>query len=505
MSERIEFNLSPKEAAQKIENLKENERLVRRSIDARKRGNIRVLLAIDTNVDMNEEIPSGFSPKDVSACESVAVVGAGPAGLFAALQLIENGYKPIILERGKNVRERKKDVAQINRGGVAGEDSNYCFGEGGAGTFSDGKLYTRSKKRGDNSRILQILHAHGANPSILFEAHPHIGTDKLPLVIEQIRFTIEKCGGEVKFNSRVTDITINNNSVEGVTLQSGEEISCKAVVLATGHSARDVYEMLHAKGVRLEAKNFAVGVRVEHKQELIDTIQYKGERGDYLPAAAYSLVAQAKGRGVYSFCMCPGGFIVPAATAPGECVVNGMSPSGRNNIFANSGIVTEVRAEDIADYTKHFGVLGGLQFQSQLEQMAYTQVGAQNNNAPAQLLGDFVAGRSSRSLLKTSYHPGIVASDMHHWLPRFVGDSLREGFKLFDNKMRGFVSNEAQIIGVESRTSSPIRIPRDRETLMHEDVKGLFPCGEGAGYAGGILSSAVDGMRVADSVANLLK
>ncbi len=504
MSEKIELNLTPQEAAQRIENLASDERLLRRSIDARKKGNIRVLLAIEKGVDKEEVIPSGFSQRDVSQGESVAVVGAGPAGLFAALQLIEKGLKPIIFERGKNVRERKRDVALINRGGAAGEDSNYCFGEGGAGTFSDGKLYTRSKKRGDNTRILQILHAHGANPSILYEAHPHIGTDKLPLVIEQIRLTIEKCGGEVHFDSRVDDIITSEERVEGVRLLSGEEIRCKAVVLATGHSARDVYEMLHRKGITLEAKNFAVGVRVEHSQELIDTIQYKGERGEYLPAAAYSLVTQAKGRGVYSFCMCPGGFIVPAATAPGECVVNGMSPSGRNNIFANSGIVTEVRAEDIEDYTKHFGVLGGLQFQRQLEQMAYTQVGAQNNNAPAQKLSDFVAGRSSKSLNDTSYHPGLVASDMHHWLPRFVGDSLREGFKAFDNKMRGFVTSEAQVIGVESRTSSPVRIPRSRETLMHEKVVGLFPCGEGAGYAGGILSSAVDGMRVALSVAALL-
>lgn len=499
-----ELNLSPKEAAERVANLGADERLVKRSIDARRRGNIRVLLTIESGVS-ESDVPSGFEKRDVSDSESVVVVGAGPAGLFAALQLIECGYRPVVLERGLSVRERKKDVALINRGGVVGEDSNYCFGEGGAGTFSDGKLYTRSRKRGDNSRILQILHSHGASPTILYEAHPHIGTDKLPIVIENIRKTIVECGGEVRFSSRVTDLLISGEEVRGVELLSGERIESRAVILSTGHSARDVYEMLHSKGVELEAKNFAVGVRVEHSQSLIDRIQYKGERGDYLPAAAYSLVTQAKGRGVYSFCMCPGGYIVPAATAGGECVVNGMSSSGRNNVFANSGIVTEVRREDIEDYTRHFGVLGGLQFQRQLEKMAYTQVGAEGNKAPAQRLTDFVAGRSSKSLKETSYHPGIVPSDLHHWLPRFVGDSLREGFRAFDSKMRGFVTSEAQVIGVESRTSSPVRIPRNRETLMHEGIKGLFPSGEGAGYAGGILSSAIDGMRSAESTKKYLE
>lgn len=505
MVKRVELNLSPKEAAERIAGLRSDERLVKRSIDARRRGNIRVLLQIDEGVDSSEVVDAGFEPRDVSASDrSAVVVGAGPAGLFAALELIERGIRPILLERGKAVRERKRDVAMINRGGEIDADSNYCFGEGGAGTFSDGKLYTRSKKRGDNSRILKILHRYGANASVLWEAHPHIGTDKLPIVIEAIRVAIEECGGEVRFGARVVDLLLQEGRVRGVELLGGEVIDSEAVILATGHSARDVYEMLHKRGVELEAKNFAVGVRVEHSQDLIDTIQYKGERGEYLPAAAYSLVTQAKGRGVYSFCMCPGGFIVPAATSQGECVVNGMSPSGRNNRFANSGIVTEVRSEDLEEYKKHFGVLAGLQFQAQLERLAYSQSGGAGNMAPAQKLVDFVAGRSSSALDKTSYHPGIVPSDLHHWLPRFVSGALREGFKSFDNKMRGFVSAEAQIIGVESRTSSPVRIPRGRESFMHPEVAGLFPAGEGAGFAGGILSSAVDGMRAAEAVSQFI-
>ncbi len=504
MSNKIQLDLTPKEAHDKINSLAANERLIKRSIDARRRGNIRVLLTLESGVDSGEVVDSGFMARDVSDCPSAVIVGSGPAGLFAALALIEKGIKPIILERGKNVRERKKDVASINRGGEVDPDSNYCFGEGGAGTYSDGKLYTRSKKRGDNSRILNILHSHGADASVLWEAHPHIGTDKLPNVIEAIRQTIEKCGAEVRFGSRVTELLIKNKKVVGVKLLNDESIESRAVIIATGHSARDFYEMLHQKEVELEAKNFAVGVRVEHHQELIDKIQYKAERGDFLPPAAYSLVTQAKGRGVYSFCMCPGGFIVPAATATGECVVNGMSPSGRNNRFANSGIVTEVRSEDLEDYKKHFGVLAGLQFQAQLESMAHTQAGRNGNQAPAQRLYDFVNGKHSNSLLETSYHPGIEASDLHHWLPRFVGDSLREGFRAFNNKMQGFLTNEAQVIGVESRTSSPVRVPRDPQTMMHTVIEGLFPAGEGAGYAGGILSSAIDGMLAAEKLSEFL-
>ncbi|MFI3299427.1 MAG: FAD-dependent oxidoreductase [Rikenellaceae bacterium] len=495
----IELNLTPEEAAHKIANLKRDERVVRKSVDARKRGNIRVLLQIAKGESIDME--GGFEPRDVNNSESVVVVGAGPAGLFAALGLIEKGFRPVIFERGKSVSDRKRDVASANRGQGIDPESNYAFGEGGAGTFSDGKLYTRSKKRGDNNRILKILHQYGAQEEILYEAHPHIGSDILPRVIENIRSAIIECGGEVHFSSKVTALIIEDNKVKGVEVDGSKRVECGAVILATGHSARDVYGFLHSGGVRLEAKNFAVGVRVEHRQELIDRIQYKDERGEYLPAAAYSLVAQVGGRGVYSFCMCPGGVIVPASTQNGEGVVNGMSNSQRNGVYANSGIVTEVRVEDIEDYTKHFGVLGGLEFQRQLETMACMQGGGSAGVAPAQRLADFVAGRSSRNLPETTYNPGIAPSDLHYWMPRFVGDALRGGFKAFDKKMKGFLTNDAVVIGVESRTSSPVRIPRDRETLQHVEVEGLYPAGEGAGYAGGILSSAVDGIRCAYKIA----
>lgn len=476
-------------------------RILRRSIDARKRGNIIVNMAIEIGVDNEkpEPIPH-IEYKDVSNATQVVIVGAGPAGLFAALELIELGYRPILLERGLDVSRRKHSIAAINRNETIDPDSNYCFGEGGAGTYSDGKLYTRSKKRGINRKVLETLHQHGAGEEILYESHPHIGTDMLPRIIERIRETIKSAGGVVQFETRISDLIIKNGRLCGVVDQRGDRIEGAAVILATGHSARDVYEMLHGCGVLLEAKPFAMGVRVEHQQSLIDKIQYKQERGEHLPAASYSLVTQVGGRGVYSFCMCPGGFIVPAATSAGECVVNGMSPSGRNNIYANSGIVTEVRLEDFADLVPHFGVLAGLKFQQQLEMMGSAQGGGNGQVAPAQLLTDFVLGQNSVNTLPTSYHPGLVVSDMDKWMPKFMSKALRGGFRDFDNKMHGFITEEAQVIGIESRTSSPVRIPRERDSMMHPVLSGLFPAGEGAGYAGGIVSAAVDGAAVAGAV-----
>lgn len=518
MSHQVELKLTPAQAADTnavasaaAQSAKINEkdisflRIVRRSIDARKRGNIIINMLVELGIDNEKaEKTAPIDYQDVSSATPIVIVGAGPAGLFAALELIELGYKPIIVERGKDVSERKHSIAAINRGEAIDSDSNYCFGEGGAGTYSDGKLYTRSKKRGTNRKILEILHTHGADERILFEAHPHIGTDCLPRIIERIRETIISHGGEVHFQTRVSDLIIKESHIKGVVDQHGNSIEGAAVILATGHSARDMYELLHSRGVLLEAKAFAMGVRVEHQQSLIDMIQYKQERGEYLPAASYQLVSQVNGRGVYSFCMCPGGFIVPAATTQGECVVNGMSPSGRNNIYANSGIVTEIREEDYADFIPHFGVLAGLKFQQQLEMMGSAQGGGQGQVAPAQLLTDFVLGQKSVSVLPTSYHPGVTVSDMDKWMPKFMSKALKGGFREFDNKMNGFITEQAQIIGIESRTSSPVRVPRDRETFMHPVLEGLFPCGEGAGYAGGIVSAAVDGSVVAQAVARFV-
>lgn len=496
-------------------------RVVRRSIDARRRKaedgspmGVRVNMAVELWLDAEgQPDPVHFEWGDVSnvpASKEVIVVGAGPAGLFAALELIERGFRPILLERGKDVSARKADIAAIQRNERVNPDSNYAFGEGGAGTYSDGKLYTRSKKRGNFRKSLEILHFHGADETILYETHPHIGTDKLPRVIAAMRETILKAGGVIRFDSRVTGLILSDDAsvLRGVVLQDGTRIEAQAVILATGHSARDIYELLHAKGILIEAKPFAMGVRVEHRQELIDRIQYK-VNDPYLPAAAYSLVAQVPSgktgtRGVYSFCMCPGGFIVPALTEAGECVVNGMSPSGRNNVFANSGIVTQVLPEDYADLVPHFGPLAGMRFQQQLEKMGYAQGGGAQV-APAQRLDSFVGGFKCGETLPTSYHPGIVASDMDKWMPKFIAQALRAGFKEFDKKMRGFLTPEAQVIGIESRTSSPVRIPRGREDYMHPQVAGLFPAGEGAGYAGGIISAAVDGAAVATAVADFLR
>jgi len=417
--------------------------------------------------------------------------------------LIELGYKPIVLERGKDVQARRYDLAAINKEHIVNPDSNYCFGEGGAGTYSDGKLYTRSKKRGDIQRIMEILVAHGAKDEILFDAHPHIGTNKLPKLVAELRQSIKQAGGEVYFQNRVTDFALQGSKLKGVRTQQGDVVEGRATILATGHSARDIFHLLHEKKILIEAKPFALGVRVEHRQRLIDSIQYhcQGERGAYLPAAAYALVHQAKihgrDKGVFSFCMCPGGFIVPAATAPGELVVNGMSPSQRNARFANSGIVVAVDENDF-QHLRRFGALAAMEFQAEVEQKAWAIAG-KTQTAPAQRLRDFVADKVSSNLLDTSYHPGLTSVDMRAFLPEFIADALRQGFQSFDNKMKGYLTNDAQIIGVESRTSSPVRIPRDKTTLQHPQMVNLFPCGEGAGYAGGIVSAAMDGERCAEA------
>lgn len=477
----------------------------RKSIDAR-RGKVQVNMGIkvfEQGEDFFDDAPV-FQYRDVRNSEPVIIVGAGPAGLFAALQLMELGYKPVMVERGKEVSQRKRDIAMLNREHKLNSDSNYAFGEGGAGTFSDGKLYTRAKKRGDFKRVLYALYNHGASPEILYEAHPHIGTNKLPRIIVRIRENILQHGGEIIFNARVTDILVDSGKFSGVKLSDGAVLNARACILATGHSARDIYHILLKQNIKIEAKPFAMGVRVEHPQPLIDSIQYHGiPRSSYLPAASYSLVQQVEDRGVYSFCMCPGGFIVPAATEPGEVVVNGMSPSLRNSKWANSGVVVEIRMDDLAQYSQ-FGELAGLEFQHELERLA-RENGSYGVQAPAQRLVDFVDGRFSSSLPACSYIPGLNSSEMNLWLPSHIGKRLQEGFRAFGEKMKGFLTNEAVILGVESRTSSPIRVPRNPETLQHVEIQGLFPAGEGAGYAGGIVSSALDGAKCAEGVAAFLK
>jgi len=480
--------------------------VVRRSIDARN-SNIRFNLGLNLYID--EPMPTlekkQFYYRDISSKPQVVIVGAGPAGLFAALHLIELGFKPVIFERGKMVSERKRDIAAIHGEHIINPDSNYGFGEGGAGTFSDGKLYTRSKKRGDVQKILEVLNFHGAQDEILIDAHPHIGTNVLPRVIVAVRNSILNAGGEFHFNSRITNLLIRDQEAKGVVLQDGTKVEGIAVVLATGHSSRDIYRMLHENRLHLEAKSFAVGVRVEHPQEMIDLIQYHGvKRGEYLPAATYSFVEQVHDRGVYSFCMCPGGVIVPAATSPGELVVNGMSPSDRGGRFANSGMVIEIRPGDLPSTSKNQEIFVGLRFQEEIEKLCFAMAG-NTQFAPSQRLSDFVNGRRSQNLPKSSYLPGLIESPLHEWLPRLVGTGLQEGFRLIGRKTKGYLTNEATILGVESRTSSPVRIPRDMQTLEHVQIRRLFPCGEGSGYSGGIMSSAVDGERVAESIANLYR
>ena len=479
-------------------------RIVKRSVDAR-RGALKVNLSLEAYIDKEEQpAPLHFDYPSVVGKPEVVIIGAGPAGLYCALRLIELGLRPILFERGKEVVERGKDIAKIQRNQGVNPDSNYAFGEGGAGTFSDGKLFTRSKKRGDYNKALQTLVWHGANPAILYEAHPHIGTDKLPRIISNICRTINEHGGKVLFESRVSGFVVKQGRITGVKV-GDNTIEGAAVVLATGHSARDIYELLHASGIAVEAKPFAMGVRIEHPQRLIDSIQYhREERGEWLPAASYSLVSQEAGRGVYSFCMCPGGFIVPAMTDGTQSVVNGMSPSGRNSAFANSGLVTEVRLEDFAHLRDEWGELAGLRYQQLFEELARQHSG-DKQVAPAQRVSDFVYGRESRTLPRTSYIPGLTPSRLDRWMPEEIGARLRSGIATFGKKMKGFVADEAIVVGVESRTSTPVRIPRDPETLMHTQVEGLFPAGEGAGYAGGIVSAALDGERIADAVARYCK
>ena len=474
--------------------------ILKRSIDARQK-NVKINLRIQVFIKESYKKQPLEIPfyTDVSKSKEVIVIGAGPAGLFAALKLIEKGLKPIVIERGKDVKERRRDLAAITKFHLVDEDSNYCFGEGGAGTYSDGKLYTRSKKRGDVNKILNLLISHGAPADIAIDAHPHIGTNKLPKIIEAIRETILNYGGMVLFNTRVTDILIKNNNVTGVKTSNGSHINSDKIILATGHSARDIFELLHKKGIKIEAKPFALGVRVEHSQKLIDSIQYHCEsRGNYLPPAPYSIVKQVKQRGVYSFCMCPGGVIAPCATAPGEVVTNGWSPSKRDQPTSNSGIVVELKLEDFTEF-KSYGPLAGMEFQKQIEQKAW-KLGGETQKVPAQRLEDFTHGKVSTNIPKTSYMPGTTSTELGDVLPMLIHQTLQEGFKQFGRSMPGYLTNEAVVHAPESRTSSPVRIPRDSKTLEHPQIKGLYPCGEGAGYAGGIISAAIDGEKCAEQI-----
>jgi uncharacterized FAD-dependent dehydrogenase len=475
--------------------------ILKRSIDARK---AKVQIRLKVKVYTFESHPVEEKLKEdkykyVQHADPVIIVGSGPAGLFAALRLLESGYKPILIERGKDVHLRKYDIADLNREQIVNPDSNYCFGEGGAGTYSDGKLYTRATKRGDVNDILHKLVAHGASTDILIDAHPHIGTDKLPAIISNIRETIINHGGEFHFEKKIVDLIIKEGVIKGVTDQTGTSYEGISVILATGHSARDIYELLDSKQILIEAKPFALGVRIEHPQQIIDSIQYHCKsRGQFLPAATYQLVTQVEGKGVFSFCMCPGGIIVPAATEAGQIVVNGMSNSRRNSIYANSGMVVSVELSDLQAYQSH-GAMAGLKFQEEIEKAAFDAAG-KGQIAPAQRMTDFVNSKISVNLNSTSYVPGLVSAAVHEILPSFVSQRLQKAFVAFDDKMKGYLTQEANIVGVESRTSSPVRIPRDAITMQHVQIKNLYPCGEGAGYAGGIISSALDGVAVAEKI-----
>jgi uncharacterized protein len=475
-------------------------KILKRSIDARSRT---VVYRLQVRVFINEDyIPEHYNLKyqKVADAKTVIIVGAGPAGLFAALQCIENGLKPIVIERGKDVKQRRRDLAAINKQGLVNTESNYCYGEGGAGTYSDGKLYTRSNKRGDINKVLRIFVQHGAPEDIVIDARPHIGTNKLPNIITAITQTILNAGGEVRFDSKLTDIITTEGKIRGVIINHEHELSAKSVILATGHSARDIYELLNRKNILIEAKPFALGVRIEHPQSMVDSAQYHCDiRSEYLPPAYYSLVEQVKGRGVFSFCMCPGGIIAPCATGQDEIVVNGWSPSKRNNPFANSGTVVQVTLEDVQGYDP----LRMLNFQSEIEHLAF-EAGGGNLVAPAQRMIDFVENKLSIDLPRNSYLPGTKSVMLDNILPEFVTTSLKSALPLFGKKMKGYYTNEAILVGVESRTSSPVRIPRDKETLQHPQIIGLYPCAEGAGYAGGIVSAAIDGINCANAVAKQL-